>query len=193
MIEEAKKEVREIRSKGGKTKIDLERDEKRKRKDAEKMREEDVRELRARDAEEMKQVMEERARKFQATYLQESKEFQEFKRDYKIRAKEENIKTFEEEYAKDLDYSAWRNCQAQALVKENQILLMERAKDINEIKEIKEEQILQDKKMVENDRYLDNLSEMARIEQELAKEKEMLMTNLQFAEARRKPIRSEAP
>merc|ERR1712137_694629 len=192
MIEEAKKEVRGIRSKGAKMKIDLERDEKRKRTDTEKMREEDVRELRARDAEEMKQVMEERARKCQAAYLRESKEFQEFKRACKVRAKEEEIKTFEEEYAKDLDHSSWRICRVQALVEENKMLLMERANDVSEIKKIKEEQMFQYKMMAENNRHLANMSEMTRIEQELVKEKEMLLANLQFTAACRKPVRSGA-
>lgn len=192
MIKEAKKEVREIHSMEGKMKIDLERDEKRERMASDKMMEEDVREGRARDAEEMKQVMEWRAREFQTRYLQESKEFQEFKRECKVRGNGEDLKTFEEEYAKDLDNSSWRICRAQALVEENKMLLMERANDVNEIKEIKQEQMFQYKMMVENDRHLANMSEMTRIEQELGKEKEMLLGNLQFAEACRKPVRSGA-
>lgn len=102
------------------------------------------------------------------------------------------MKTFEEEYAKDLDNASWRICRAQALVEENKMLLMERANDVNEIKEIKQEQMFQYKMMVENDRHLANMSEMTRIEQELVKEKEMLLGNLQFAEACRKPVRSGA-
>jgi len=150
---------------------------KRERKEIDKMMEEDVMEGRAKDAEEMKQAMEGRAREFQATYLRDSKEFQEFKRECKVRAKEEEITTFEEEYEKDLDHSSWKICRAQASVEENKILLMERANDIGEMKEIKEEQMFQDRMMVENDRYLDNISVMKRIEQELTKEKEILLAD----------------
>lgn len=180
MIEETKKEVREIRSMEAKMKWDLKRSELQRTADEAKATEDDIREWRAKDAEDMKALVEEKERDFRTTVLMESKEFQEFKRERKALEREEDLRVIDEEYDKNIENAAWRADLMKAAMEKDKALLKERAEDLNEIKDIKNLQKLQDQAIVEEERQSEKITEMLRMERELAKEKERLLASLEF-------------
>lgn len=180
MIEETKKEVREIRSMEAKMKWDLKRSELQRKADEAKATEDDIREWRAKDAEDMKAFVEEKERDFRNTVLMESKEFQEFKRERKALEREEDLRVIDEEYDKNIENAAWRADLMKAAMEKDKALLKERAEDLNEIKDIKNLQKLQDQAVVEEERQSEKITEMLRMERELAKEKERLLASLEF-------------
>jgi len=180
MIEETKKEVREIRSMEAKMKWDLKRSELQRKAEEAKATEDDIREWRAKDAEDMKALVEEKERDFRTTVLMESKEFQEFKRERKALEREEDLRVIDEEYDKNIENAAWRADLMKAAMEKDKALLKERAEDLNEIKDIKNLQKLQDQAAVEEERQSEKITEMLRMERELAKEKERLLASLEF-------------
>jgi len=144
-----------------------------------KATEDDIREWRAKEAEDMKALVEEKERDFRTTVLMESKEFQEFKRERKALEREEDLRVIDEEYDKNIENAAWR-ADLKAAMEKDKALLKERAEDLNEIKDIKNLQKLQDQAAVEEERQSEKITEMLRMERELAKEKERLLASLEF-------------
>merc|ERR1712137_729165 len=172
--------VREIRSMEAKMKWDIKRAELQHKAEEAKATEDDFREWRAKEAEDMKALVEEKERDFRATVLMESKEFQEFKRERKALEREEDLRVIDEEYDKNIENAAWRADLMKAAIEKDKALLKERAEDLNEIKDIKNLQKMQDQAAIEEQRQSEKISEMLRMERELAKEKERLLASLEF-------------
>merc|ERR1719313_75153 len=97
-LDKAKKEVREIQALEAKVRWDMQREERREVIDQKKAEEDEIREWRKQAAEEMKAYVAEKLKKIKAEDLEQSKDFQEFKRLRKQMAAEENRRYIEEAY-----------------------------------------------------------------------------------------------
>jgi len=75
------------------------------------------------------------------------------------------LRLAEEAHAKTSEYSAWRSSQAKAASHSARAIMLDRARNILEVKESKRNQALQ---------------RQARMEKELAREKEKLLADLQY-------------
>eukprot|EP00811_Abedinium_folium_P004897 NODE_1450_length_2473_cov_3.281756.p1 GENE.NODE_1450_length_2473_cov_3.281756~~NODE_1450_length_2473_cov_3.281756.p1 ORF type:complete len:615 (-),score=163.46 NODE_1450_length_2473_cov_3.281756:485-2329(-) len=180
MIEETRKEVREIRAIEAQIRFRLQREEKKATDDHEKCVVVEIRDWRTKESNGMKQYVEQRQQEIHAVELTDSRAFQEFKRDYKLQAKEEDIRYNKEMYMEDLEEAQWRNeLTVHALAKEQQ-LLHEHAEDISDLKDIKHGQLAQEKADLEEARILEKITEMENVERELAKEREKMMASLDF-------------
>lgn len=183
MLEETKKEVREIRSVEAQMKWNLAREEK-KEKVIEKQEEEtEIRDWRWRQSQEMKDFVEEKAQEVKVVELQESRDFQEFKREFKTNIKQEDLKHIQEVYETDVENAAWRAEQAHQALAQDKEVVLERVVDVQQLKEAKVQQKLQEKAEADEVRALEQTLEMAKLARDLAREKEQLLESLELTRA----------
>lgn len=177
---EMRREVRGIRATQTKMEWDVLRAANREKREHEKALEDEIREARAREAADMKAHLEEQNMLRKARDLAESKENQLFKRACKARTREEESRLAEEAYAKTLEYSAWKTSQAKAASDQAKAMMLDRARNILEIKESKRNQALQGQAKIDAEREAEKIGEMAQAENELLREKERLLADLEY-------------
>jgi len=179
MIEETKKEVREIRSVEAKTKWQMSREDRREKAAEAAAEQNDLRDWRWKQAEGMKAYAAEKALEARATDLKESKDFVEFKREVKTRTREEELLMQQEVYEEHKEISAWTVERAREEYEAHQALIREKVVDVHELREEKERQREEEKMLADQDRALKEQLEFASMARELAREKERLMQSLQ--------------
>lgn len=180
MLEETKKEVREIRAIEAQMRWNMVREENKEKVLEEEAIVNEIRDWRWKQSDDMKAYVAEKAQQAKVVELEESKQFQEFKREAKAHVKEEDLKHMQEEYQQDMENAAWRA----ELVKEEEErekeLASGRVEDIQFIRETKAVQKERAKVEVEENRALEQSLEMAHMARELAKEKDQLLQSLQY-------------
>jgi len=135
-------------------------------------------------SDEMKEFVDAKEHEQKIEDLEESKDFQEFKREVKLVAKEEEKRLISEEYLEDVDAAAWRMELAQALHEREKDFVAEKFDSLQEVKEIEVNQRLQEKVEKEEDRTIEQNLEMQNIAKQLQKEKEELLASLQYCRSR---------
>lgn len=181
MLEATKREVREIRSVEAQMRWNLQRQEKRETVLAEKEASEELRDWRWRQSDEMKAYVTEKAKETKVVELDESRNFQEFKREVKTVQREEEKRLIQEEYMQDMENARWVAELASEENNQNRELLQERLHDIRELKDMRVSEKIKEKATVDQDRALEQNLEMANMARALAKEKEKLLQSLQYA------------
>lgn len=181
MLEETKKEVREIKAIESQMKWNMQREEKREKTVEAKETEEEIRDWRWRQSDEMKAYVEENKHEVHVTEIKENKEFQEFKREVKAVVKEEDKRYYHEEYLKDTDNAAWRAELAKVIQDNDKVLTLERVEDVKEIREIKTVEKVQAKIEDDANREHEQALEMANQAKALQKEREQLLQSLEYA------------
>merc|ERR1719343_624395 len=126
-------------------KWNMQREERQDKALAEKEANDEIRDWRWKQTEEMKAIMEEKQHEQRLTDLQESKSFQEFKREVKVAEKEEEARYNHEQYIKDTENAAWRAELAKATLESEKVLTYERHENLKEVQEIKTIQKIQEK------------------------------------------------
>lgn len=194
MLEETKKEVREIKAIESTLKWNMQREEKKEKLLDEKASVEEMRDWRWKRSEEMKAYNQAKAKEKQVAELKESKSFQEFKREIKVVAKEEAKQQITEEYLKDKEYAQQRAEFVKVLYNREKELVVARVEDYLEHREIRNYQKEQEKMEVDENRAHEQTLEMAAIAKEIAQEKEQLLLSLEHSRsAQRAPHRMGAP
>lgn len=183
MLEETKKEVREIKAIESQLKWNMSKEEKKERQLEAKASVEEERDWRWRKSDEMKALAAEKAQEAKLTELKESKAFQEFKRETKKVEKVEVKKQIQQEYIQDRENAQWRA----ELVKEDhersKLLVTNRVENYLEFREIRNLQKEQERIEADENRAIEQTLEMAAIAQEIAKEKEDLLRELEYSRA----------
>jgi len=189
MLEEKKKEVREIRAIESKMKWNMQREERKDTVHQAKAVEEDIRDWRWHQSDEMKAYVEEKALQTKLGDLQESKEFQEFKREIKALEKEEDQQYITEMYLQDVENASWRTELAHIVGQRDKEIIADRREDVQHFKDFKLDQRLQEKVEEEEHRAIEQSLEMANLTRQLEKEKEQLLQSLQFTrQCNKKPL-----
>lgn len=183
MLEDTKREVREIRAVEAQMRWNMRREEKKEKIMEEKEEIEEIRDWRWKQSAEMKAYVEEKANETKAVELEESKNFQEFKREAKAQGREENLRHITEEYLQDVEAAEWRKEIAQAAMERERELLADRVDHVAEHREIKHVQRQQEKAAVEEERAIEQSLEMAELAKQLAREKEQLLQSLEYQRA----------
>jgi len=181
MIAETKKEVREIRAVESKTKWQVTREERKDKLAQTIATQSELREWRWKQAEGMKALAMQRAQEAKMVDLKESKDYLEFKREAKLRSKEEEIHLQSEVYHDRKKDSAWNVAKAQEAVEQEQALVREKVDDVVHLREEKKQRVEQDKVTAAQERALQEHLDVAHLARQLAAEKERLLENLQFS------------
>jgi len=183
MLEETKKEVREIKAIESQLKWNMTKEEKKERHLEARTSVEEERDWRWRKSDEMKALAADRAQEAKLKDLKESKAFQEFKRETKAVAKGDEKRHIQQEYVQDRENAQWRA----ELVKEDhersKMLVTNRVENYLEFREIRNLQKEQERFEADENRAIEQTLEMAAIAQEIAKEKEDLLRELEYSRA----------
>lgn len=183
MLEETKREVREIKAIESGLKWNMTREDKKERLIETKASVEDTRDWRWRQSEEMKAYKASKLQETKTVELKESKSFQEFKRETKGVTKDEERKRVTEEYLQDREYAQWRAELSKAVQEREKDVTYGRHEDLLEIREIKNLQKEQERFETDESRAIEQTLEMAAIAREIAKEKEELLQTLELSRA----------
>jgi len=180
MLEETKREVREIRAIEAQMRWNMAREETREKALEEAAEENEIRDWRWKQSEEMKAFVAEKAHQTKVTEIKESKEFQEFKRENKLLAKEEDLRHIQEVYEKDTENAAWREEAAREVAEREKELVAERVEDVQFVREAKANQKVKEKAEADENRAHEQSLEMANMARQLQQEKEALLQSLQY-------------
>uniref|UniRef100_A0A7S1AAX8 Uncharacterized protein n=1 Tax=Noctiluca scintillans TaxID=2966 RepID=A0A7S1AAX8_NOCSC len=188
MLEETKKEVREIRSIESQIRWNMHREEKKEKHAEEQADDSDLMDWRWKQSDEMKAAVAEKMQVEREVDLVNSKAFQEFKRERRALLREEELDHIQEAYLQDRENALWRAEYAKAVWSRDKEVIADRVQDVNDVKEIRNIQRLREKEDEENDRAMEQTLEMANLARELTREKERLLESLQFTrQAQRLP------
>lgn len=188
-LEETRKEVREIRAIESKMRWDMQREEKLDVMLEQKANEDEVRDWRWQQSDEMKAYIAEKEAATRATELQESKTYQEFKREHKLTEKEREQQYIHEMYLQDVENASWRAELSKAMYEKEKEIVADRLSDVQHLRDYKADHKLMEKAQEEEERAIEQNLEMASLAQQLAKEKEELLQSLQYArQCTKKPL-----
>jgi len=191
MLEETKKEVREIRSVEAQMKWNMAREEQKNKIADEQEAEEEIRDWRWRESDEMKEYVETKKQDDRLVQLEESRDFQEFKREVKEVVKQEELQYISEVYETDVENAAWRAEFARAAAEQDKEVIIDRVENIRHIQEVKAQQKYQHQREEDDARVQEQNAEMANLARQLAREKEQLLESLELTRnAQRAPVRS---
>merc|ERR1719379_910601 len=123
-------------------------------------------------------------RQVQAEDLEQSKEFQEFKRIRKQMAKEEDRRHIEEAYLQHREDALWRVEFSKLALQEHKEIVENRFEDLQEIKDIRLTEKVQAKVEEQNERTMAQSLEMDYAARQLQEEREALLRSLEFARSR---------
>lgn len=194
MLEDTKREVREIKAIESQLKWNMQREEKKERLVEAKATVEEMRDWRWKQSQEMKAYNAAKAKENKIAELKESKSFQQFKRETKAVAKEEAKRQVQEEYLQDREQAQWRAELVKVVHEREKELVNARVEDYLEHREIRNFQKEQEKIEADENRAFEQSLEMAAIAHEIAKEKEQLLQSIECSRAaQRAPHRSNMP
>lgn len=183
MVEETKKEVREIRALERQMKWNLQREEHKEVVLDKKSEEEDIRDWRWKQTEEMKAYAEEKAQEDRAVTLEESKAFQEFKRERKVETKVEDLRYIQEVYHQDLDHAEHRVEMAREQAEREQTVIADRLESRMHLKEQKMQELQLARAKADEQRMMEQTLEMQAVAEQLAREKAALLQSLELTKA----------
>lgn len=181
MLEETKKEVREIKAIESHLKWNMQREEKKEKLIEAKATVQEIRDWRWKQKDEMQAYAAAKTAEVKEADLKDSKAFQEFKREAKAVNAAEEKKQITEDYVKDRENAQWRAELCKAVQEREKDAVNGRLDDVLEIREIRNHQKEQEKLEADENRAHEQTLEMAAIAREIAKEKEELLENLEFS------------
>lgn len=183
MLEETKREVREIKAIESHLKANMTREEKKERQTESKTSAEEMRDWRWRQSEEMKAFKAAKAQITKVAELRENKQFQEFKRETKVETKFKTQKEITEEYFQNKEEAQYRASLVKAVHHQENELVKARVEDYLENREIagmsKEAQKMEE----EENRAHEQSLEMAAIQRQIFAEKQEMLEMLEHSRA----------
>jgi len=185
-LDQEKKEVKQIRALQSQLKWGLEREEKRQTEEERREEARKIMEWRESQATGMREYVEEKSREQRIQELLESKDFQEFKREWKQALRTEEIERIRQQLEEDMDNAHWQVELQKAIVLDRQLTLQERQEAADELRELREREKQKEKAQQQEDRAHDIALDFAHQASQISAEKEELMRNLQLLRARQK-------
>jgi len=189
-LDQEKKEVKQIRGLQSQLKWGMEREEKRQTEEERREEARKIMEWRESQATGMREYVEEKSREQRIQELLESKDFQEFKREWKQALRTEEIERIRQQLEEDMDNAHWQVELQKAIVLDRQMTLQERQEAADELRELREREKQKEKAQQQEDRAHDIALDFAHQASQISAEKEELMRNLQLLRAQ---SRQKAP
>jgi len=195
MLEETKREVRDIRAIESQLRWNMQREEKRERIAEVKTEIAQMRDWRWKQEDEMKAYRGAKDHEEKVTELKESKAFQEFKRNIKAQGRLEERRLYEEILAQDCENARVRRELAQENRERDKDVQFDRIEDRLEIREIRHFEKVLEKREVDENRALEQTLQMAALAKAVADEKEQILQSLEHSRAacQRSPQRNAYP
>jgi len=185
-LDQEKSELKQIRALQSQLKWGMEREEKRQTEEERREEARKIMEWRESQATGMKEYVEEKSREQRVQELLESKDYQEFKREWKQALRTEEIERIREQLAEDMDNSHWQVELQKAIALDRQLALQEQKEAADELRELREQEKQKEKVRQQEDRAHDIALDYAHQASQISAEKEELMRNLQLLRARQK-------
>merc|ERR1712151_1256333 len=183
---QAKKEVQQIRALESQLMWDMDREE-RKQTEAEKREEaREIMEWRESQAVGMKEYVEQKTKEERIQELMESKDFQEFKREWKEAKRKDDLEWIKERLEQGMDQAAWNAELQRAAMAERQEEVVDRLEECQDMRDIKANEEMQKKVQIEQDRSHEAHLEMAHKVNQISAEKAELLKNLEMLRSRQK-------
>lgn len=157
---------------------DIQREEK--RQTEEEQREEAMQIMEWREVQQigMKNFVEEKTKDQRIQELLESKDYQEFKREWKAAMRRQELERIKEELAKHMDEAQWRAELQRLLETERQVLCQENMANMQELREIRQEEHRKEKAQQDDERVLEIQLDIEDQANQVALERAELMKNL---------------
>eukprot|EP00931_Biecheleriopsis_adriatica_P023983 TRINITY_DN15036_c0_g1_i1.p1 TRINITY_DN15036_c0_g1~~TRINITY_DN15036_c0_g1_i1.p1 ORF type:complete len:804 (-),score=171.27 TRINITY_DN15036_c0_g1_i1:53-2464(-) len=185
-LEQEKKEVKQIRALESQLKWGLEREERRQTEEERREEARAIMEWRETQAKEMKDYVDEKSREQRIQDLMESKQFQEFKREWKQAVRAQEIERIKAQLAEDMDNAHWQVELQKAIAADRQLALQERLEAAEELRELKEKEKVRQKVQQDEERAHDLVLDYAHQANQISAEKEELLRNIQMLRSRQK-------
>lgn len=192
-LDQEKKEVRDIRALESQLRWNIQREEK--RQTVEEAREEarQIMEWREEQAIGMREYEEEKSREQRIQELMESKDFQEFKREWRQAMKEKAMQDNREQLDEDMQFAEGQADLKRAVAAEDQVVCLDHAGEMQDLREIKVNERKREQVQVEQDRAHEQHLEITHKVNQISSEKEKLLRSLQLMQTRQKvPVRGNS-
>lgn len=148
----------------------------------------EIMDFRWRQSEEMKDYVQSKAREAKVLELEESRDFQEFKREARATVKEDAKRLISQEYMQATENAAWRLEKARVAAQKEKELAFERVQHVQEARHSRLAQVANQKREDEEERRFEEYLEMSHIAKQLEKENKALLQSLEFTRACQKKI-----
>jgi len=180
MIEETKREVRDIRSVETRTKWQMTREERREQIHTSMSTAAEIRDWRFKQAEGMKSYTAAKAQESKTVQLKESKDFIGFKKEVKKITKEDEIRYQKEVYLEGEELANWEAERAREAAEQDQALVKAKVENVEFLREEREFTRRIEKEVQDEERVTEQTLQMASLARELALEKEKLLQSLEY-------------
>jgi len=184
LVEQTKREVRELRSLEAKSRWDMVREEKRYVEEREAEIENDLMRWRWKEGDDMKQLMQQVNEQVKLKELYQSRETQFEKREIRRASKEEEIKRIEDMYLEHKKDARWDAELKKSISHERTELVVNNIDQYNHIRETSKALDMQYKQEQRESRMLEQQSDANLLQKKLLAEKEALLQNLKFVHDR---------
>jgi len=190
-LEQAKKEVREIKAMEAQLMWELEREEKREVAEADKYAEDEIMQWREDQSKGLQEIAEETKRRQRTEDLKSSKEYQTFKRDRKEVLKQDEQQYIKEKLQADLEFAHMQADMAKTAVADRHALVLESFEETQDLREKRAAEKLLADQVAKQERAHEQRLTYVHQAKQLSSEKEELLQNLQMLRMRQKqPVTS---
>jgi len=185
-LDQTKKEVQQIRALESQLRWDLQREERRQTQEEKLEEARQIMEWREAQVAGMREYVEEKTHEQRVKDLMESKEFQEFKREWKQATRQDEMDRAKVQLEEDMDQARWQADLQRAAMADRQAANLERFDDLKEVREIKQNEQFREKVQEEDDRAQEIHLAVAHQVSQMSAEKEELLRSLQMLRGRQK-------
>jgi len=180
LVEQAKREVRELKSLEMKSRWDLSREEKKSRQQKNLKAEIELRDWRKQQDDERLQLEEQTESENRAKDIADSRDYQIFKREVKIKSKEEDVKHARQVYETAKGHAAFEQEVKQNIVKERAAVVQERFETVEHVRDDRSKRHSEERNQLAKTRALERQQEILQQHKVLEKEKASLLESLKF-------------
>lgn len=182
-LEEKKREVRDIRAEERKLKWSIERQDKKEAVVVTRAMETELRDWRWREKSDMKTYMEGKANANKAMDLQESKHYQEFKREVKAAKKEEDKAVIQEIHQQDIEHAALQAALAQEQHERDQEVKIAKCESVLFQKEARARSEIEGKIQEDHNRQAEQNLELESLKRQLDAKRASFLESLELTRA----------
>lgn len=193
MLNETRREVREIKAKESQMRFNMQREEKLDRAQALKAEDEDLLNWRWRETDEMKQYVSAKQQEERRRDLEEQRDFQSFKREKRQERALEERQRIAEDYREDTEQAQWRQELHRHLQDEERRVQQDKGQTQKELKEIRRAEREETTRQRLEERQYEQALEMEHLRNELAREREKLLESYRLTQqAEKRPARKRS-
>lgn len=183
LLEETRREVREIKAAEANMRWNMERHDKATKLQEQKEHDDEIRDWRQGQQDAMNAYIAEKTHETKLAELQDSRNFVEFKREVRGIEKAENQKIVHETYLEGIENAVYREAVAKELELEDKEVAKQKIEKVLDQRDIKKARKISEQQEAENNRRFEADLEMSHLARQLAREKDTLLQSLEHTRA----------